>query len=1001
MKKTKSIAVTLFVIFYFCSAPAYSHTKTTVTEDLITTTDAFIRKAQESENMYRFLKEHQKKILPPFSTLLSDYYEDETGLIYNYNERWQKIFNPRGIVPPHKTKEKEEVQEPVAAIPYDPRTLPVIYQYLAVEESMNLVPEDSRFNSPPMELFDIFPIDKDGEAAGFLKNYIRFTLDNRWVQAACILSGILSSGELERFACALNAAGQREKGNYLRELAIKPCGQFDKRAAINMKRLFCLPLDSPNLDSLSRLDKPEEMYYAADEITASYTGFLAEELERLSKQEVKNQGRRLKKEVKHGPLLRKLLAMDILSKDKTLPDAYFLKFLHARENDATGTWLKVAALQALRRRGAAIPKKRVKALLRILPNSKQKKQGFETLSSKKENPGATQGGLGRRSILKDADPFVVFYALYWVEKKDKDRFGEILKQLARGEKSVFQKNALKKVYECFGYDELKAAVSFVKEENLSPPSMKYYLQKAFENRDKDVLVRRFDIKEKPKIMIPSVYALFALDKKETLFMIRQFLTKEYDYFRENGVRRIDGWVMEHLLTMVVDCPVRSDIYPLTVFVKKGFFGNESIKALEYMVPAITKDDIKVMVRVLPRSLLCEAMALHYKPDFLDYITYCLEKGETGIVEAMLKSGHEDLKPLWRRYIKIEEADDPPGKVDELLKTVFITAEDSPRRYFIENIAGMDAPAAVEELTWCVVSCDDATALFAMKSLLDYTAYAGRIDGLMRDKLRADNEFMKVPAAAWFARRGDVSVLPVLESLLYKHPVPRYILIDELLHVPPAKALPIVVKLIRARHLDVWMKIDRVLEAIAGNRPTLLAPFMDDRDTEVKKKIVGALKHTKGKGFKGWKKIREYLANENTYLALYAFEALRGREKWRKKDLKGLVSLYERIKSPTVKVDILEAVGRINTRAAGDFLKAAAESDPLLREYTALYSSFPHKEKLLSILETTEDINIFKRGVRYLRTARRNGSYAAFVMDMIYNGGDEPQKYSNGLYKLSP
>ncbi|MDQ1351588.1 MAG: hypothetical protein QG657_1893 [Acidobacteriota bacterium] len=39
-------------------------------------------------------------------------------------------------------------------------------------------------------------------------------------------------------------------------------------------------------------------------------------------------------------------------------------------------------------------------LLLIPQKSVQKKQGFEILSSEKEGPGAVQGGLGRRPILK-------------------------------------------------------------------------------------------------------------------------------------------------------------------------------------------------------------------------------------------------------------------------------------------------------------------------------------------------------------------------------------------------------------------------------------------------------------------------------------------------------------------------------------------------------------------------------------------------------------------------
>ena len=39
-------------------------------------------------------------------------------------------------------------------------------------------------------------------------------------------------------------------------------------------------------------------------------------------------------------------------------------------------------------------------ILLIIQKSVQKKQGFEILSSKKENPRAVQGGLGRRPILK-------------------------------------------------------------------------------------------------------------------------------------------------------------------------------------------------------------------------------------------------------------------------------------------------------------------------------------------------------------------------------------------------------------------------------------------------------------------------------------------------------------------------------------------------------------------------------------------------------------------------
>ncbi len=53
--------------------------------------------------------------------------------------------------------------------------------------------------------------------------------------------------------------------------------------------------------------------------------------------------------------------------------------------------------------------------------SVQKKQGFETLPSKKENPGAVQGGLGRRPILKNDEVYFSSYdRLSGQKKAEKD-----------------------------------------------------------------------------------------------------------------------------------------------------------------------------------------------------------------------------------------------------------------------------------------------------------------------------------------------------------------------------------------------------------------------------------------------------------------------------------------------------------------------------------------------------------------------------------------------------
>lgn len=102
------------------------------------------------------------------------------------------------------------------------------------------------------------------------------------------------------------------------------------------------------------------------------------------------------------------------------------------------------------------------------------------------------------------------------------------------------------------------------------------------------------------------------------------------------------------------------------------------------------------------------------------------------------------------------------------------------------------------------------------------------------------------------------------------------------------------------------------------------------------------------------------------ITVAAFEALSGL--WKPEDLSLLTSLYGKIRSMHIKIDILEAISSLGNQDNNsiDFLKEQVQLNKILSPYAELYLHANNPEKLAKYITNTQNINLFFRGLECLR-----------------------------------
>ena len=74
---------------------------------------------------------------------------------------------------------------------------------------------------------------------------------------------------------------------------------------------------------------------------------------------------------------------------------------------------------------------------------------------------------------------------------------------------------LKKIHECFGYQKVKTCFNRPRKGKVSILAQIFFLQKAFENKDIEVLTDYFHLDSAPELLCPAAVALFELEKEKT------------------------------------------------------------------------------------------------------------------------------------------------------------------------------------------------------------------------------------------------------------------------------------------------------------------------------------------------------------------------------------------------------------------------------------------------------------------------------------------------------
>ncbi|MCP4158346.1 MAG: hypothetical protein GY757_62180, partial [bacterium] len=688
--------------------------------------------------------EMQKYSLPVFYKFAEDFEKESTWDLEDALKSKRITFD----FLPYKKYIKKDRGNKITTLPiepYDLRRAATIYQLFTLLATGLMEDRVSHWWHFP-ELIDIFPADAsvDPQAVAFLKDFILYTENNRWYDAACILSSAIPAEQLKQYGRALLRCGLKEKGDYINELSQIPCRSFANRIAHNNDILFTLPAGIINREFVSKIKCNDSHSFTFNEaVEKTYYKSLKGHYDFASTKKKALPG--LLTLLENGNLTQRLLALALLANQTAVADRFFLDIL---SNENEKAWLKVAALQALEQRKTPIPAKLLS------------------------------------SLLKHKNDFIVFYALKRITRMVQDNptapeerghtglgtanqagfgtanqagLGPVRKILGKltGDNKICQRMALKTIYHLDGYGEYKRRFSKITKENLTLKTRRDFIINAYENKDTGALLPYFKPGVPGTIFVPAANALFKLQSQATVTRIHGYLAAAIRGDLQKKRWPLNSGNMDTMLLILAKTPDRRSITLLKKIYRKGYWRDEIEKVLLQHAQIMTPEEITWLEGISGKYSLMRYMCRNYNKNFKPYLRrYISRKGLRGMIDYMTEGGNMAFQPLWRKYLHDIEAREKPENMSEALKIAFVSGERTKRTSFMEDITNLPPADAVKELTWCAGSNDDSTAFHALRHLLYYPTFKDEIDPLMRGKLASKNQYHKIPAIIWFVRQGE-------------------------------------------------------------------------------------------------------------------------------------------------------------------------------------------------------------------------------------------------------
>ncbi|MDQ1354747.1 MAG: hypothetical protein QG657_5056, partial [Acidobacteriota bacterium] len=567
--------------------------------------------------------------------------------------------------------------------------------------------------------------------------------------------------------------------------------------------------------------------------------------------------------------------------------------------------------------------------------------------------------------LASENPFLVFISVGMLDNSHKSDFEKKLDDLFFQGDDLYQRQVLEKIHECFGYKKLKAHC-------LKPPTGKltllaalFFIQKAYENNDIEVLNRYFTIDTRPELLCPTAALLLRVDKEKTITKLIDFLTNEADYL----IKKIDQKklsdrdhiaLIKTLISILGDSRDKRAIPVLVEYSKAADFYIEvaASDALNEFIPFLSIAEYDNIKKTISPNYTWNYMTKNFKPEFEPWIRNYLRENSKSCDVANV---------IWNKIVTL---------LPDIREIVLKKGMGS---YIFDKLKELPSEVAKREFQWYAEKRNGKMVLDALEALIDYPPSA-EIDKLMRDRFSGPDAEEKGIAARYFAKQGKPFVFNYLVKKL-KDPGQRFNFIDFLSYYPDKNGLESIVGLIRKRTFDVWEKIDNVLKVFALKIPGQLYHYLDDPDIEVQKKVVAAFKGHQT--FRRWEEFKRFINHEDISMAVWAFDTCR--EHFNKDDFKDLETFYHRLKAESIKMDVLEVMSRLKTPEAILFLEEKARTEKYIADYAKFYSVKDDPTGLVSFINKTSKLDLLKAGLDRLFQLDNKKGIDTFLDNYLNSG----------------
>jgi hypothetical protein len=277
----------------------------------------------------------ESNTIPFLSHLVLEFFKEEDGICFS---NFYRVFNDIAIDLPDLKKFKQSIL-PEQKTGNNSKVLRILYN-----NDLRMLPHVlvEVYNAwTDLNLFELFPLDRDEEAVTFLKNYLETKRDFKWIDAACILANYLTKDECAKLGRELTGKNLQKRGEYLVKLSETGCSIFEE--TVNNRRWGKVFL--PGLRS-----HMPDYWHISDDLL----GFLKRKVYRF-KEAICSEGEacipRLKYLVETGSVLKQITALEWFSSFAAVNNDFFMEKLKHHEN----AWIKAVCLWILKQRNADIP----------------------------------------------------------------------------------------------------------------------------------------------------------------------------------------------------------------------------------------------------------------------------------------------------------------------------------------------------------------------------------------------------------------------------------------------------------------------------------------------------------------------------------------------------------------------------------------------------------------------------------------------------------------------